>query len=161
MPEQSEPSRWYVHPLRVRYQETDQMGVVFHGNYVTWFEIGRTELIRTAGVDYKSIEREGLLLPVVDLQCRFETPARYDDKVIVCTRVSEFSPVRLAFESQIRRVDDEHWRADIYETERQLPGAKLVSGGTRHVWVNDRFRPARLDKVMPQLYELLHSIALK
>lgn len=55
-------STWVLHPLRVRYQETDQMGVVFHGNYVTWFEIGRTEWIRNAGYDYKTIEEQGLLL---------------------------------------------------------------------------------------------------
>ncbi|MFF2480604.1 acyl-CoA thioesterase [Paenibacillus sp. NPDC058071] len=152
-------SKWFAHPLRVRYQETDQMGVVFHGNYLTWFEIGRTELIRAAGTDYKTIERSGLLLPVVDLTCSYGLPARYDDKVVVCTRISEFSPVRIAFESQVRRTEEQDWQAGWYEQEQLLPGEKLTSGGTRHVWVNEKFRPARLDKGMPELYALLQAIA--
>ncbi len=150
-------NQWFVHPLRVRYQETDQMGVVFHGNYVTWFEIGRTELIRAAGYDYKTIEQHGLLLPVVDLQCRYEQPARYDDQVLVCTRIADFSPIRLAFDSQVRRVDTEQWHAGSYGSEDELPGERLVNGGTRHVWVNANWRPARLDKGLPELYDLLRA----
>ncbi|MFX3635269.1 MAG: acyl-CoA thioesterase [Candidatus Pristimantibacillus sp.] len=154
----SQESSWYLHPLRVRYQETDQMGVVFHGNYVTWFEIGRTELIRTAGYHYKSIEEGGLLLPVVDLQCRYELPARYDDTLLICTRVSEFTPVRLAFESEIRRVGPDDYHPSISPSGKALPGERLVTGGTRHVWVNEQWRPARLDKGLPELYDLLKTL---
>lgn len=148
---------WFLHPLRVRYQETDQMAVVFHGNYVTWFEIGRTEWIRNAGYDYKAIEERGLLLPVVDLQCRYVLPARYDDTVLVCTRVSEFSPVRVSFESQIRRVASSDFHASELAAGEELPGELLVEGGTRHVWVNLLWQPARINKVMPELYELLRT----
>lgn len=148
---------WFLHPLRVRYQETDQMAVVFHGNYVTWFEIGRTEWIRNAGYDYKAIEERGLLLPVVDLQCRYVLPARYDDTVLVCTRVSEFSPVRVSFESQIRRVISSDFHASELAGGEELPGELLVEGGTRHVWVNLQWQPARINKVMPELYELLRT----
>ncbi|GLX69587.1 acyl-CoA thioesterase [Paenibacillus glycanilyticus] len=150
--------KWFLHPLRVRYQETDQMGVVFHGNYITWFEIGRTELIRAMGYDYKTIEQEGLLLPVVDLECRYERPARYDDTVVVCTRISDFSPVRLSFESEIRRVESDQFKQSIIDQYEDLPGEKLVAGGTKHVWVNEKWRPARLDKGLPQLYALLQSL---
>jgi acyl-CoA thioester hydrolase len=97
---------WRLYPIRVRYQETDQMGVVFHGNYVTWFEIGRTEWIRAAGYDYKSIESKGLLLPVIDLACSYISPARYDDLVLVCTRIAECTPLRISFESQVRKVSE-------------------------------------------------------
>jgi acyl-CoA thioester hydrolase len=151
--------KWFLHPLRVRYQETDQMGVVFHGNYITWFEIGRTELIRSAGYDYKTIEQQGLLLPVVDLQCRYELPARYDDTLLICTRIADFSPVRLSFESEIRRVDLDDFHPDIVENKERLPGERLVIGGTKHVWVNENWRPARLDKGLPELYDLLQSMA--
>ncbi|MGO4107983.1 acyl-CoA thioesterase [Paenibacillus sp. YAF4_2] len=151
--------KWFLHPLRVRYQETDQMGVVFHGNYITWFEIGRTELIRSAGYDYKSIEQQGLLLPVVDLQCRYELPARYDDTLLICTRIADFSPVRLSFESEIRRVDLNDFHSSIVENKEKLPGERLVTGGTKHVWVNEKWRPARLDKDLPELYALLQSMA--
>lgn len=153
-------SQWYLHPLRVRYQETDQMGVVFHGNYVTWFEIGRTELIRSAGYDYKAIEQGGLLLPVIDLKCQYELPAHYDDTLLICTRIAEFSPVRLSFESEIRRVDNDQYsnHPAVCLSEELLPGHKLVSGGTRHVWVNGQWRPTRLDKAMPALYDLLKAM---
>lgn len=146
---------WYMHPLRVRYQETDQMGVVFHGNYVTWFEIGRTEWIRNAGYDYKSIEARGLLLPVIDLQCHYVLPARYDDMVVVCTRIAECTPLRVSFESQVRRVDKEHFASGLLPEGEDLPGELLVQGGTKHVWVNPEWQPARLNKVMPELYELI------
>lgn len=150
-------SGWYLHPLRVRYQETDQMGVVFHSNYVTWFEIGRTEWIRNAGYDYKSIEARGLLLPVIDLQCRYVLPARYDDTVVVCTRIAECTPLRVSFESQVRRVEMEQFAPSAMPAGEELPGELLVEGGTKHVWVNTEWQPARLNKVMPELYELIRA----
>jgi acyl-CoA thioester hydrolase len=148
-------SSWFTYPLRVRYQETDQMGVVFHGNYVTWFEIGRTEWIRNAGYNYKDIEERGLLLPVVDLQCRYVLPARYDDTILVCTRIAACTPVRVTFESQVRRVGASDFQAAEIAAGEQLPGELLVEGGTKHVWVNAEWQPARLNKVMPDLYHLL------
>lgn len=131
------------------------MGVVFHGNYVTWFEIGRTEWIRNKGYTYRSIEECGLLLPVIDLQCKYVLPARYDDQVVICTRVSEFSPLRLSFESQVRRVEAAPYEARELEVGEQLPGELLVEGGTKHVWVNPSWQPTRLNKAMPELYALL------
>ncbi|MBH5317235.1 acyl-CoA thioesterase [Paenibacillus sp. GSMTC-2017] len=148
-------SQWYLHPIRVRYQETDQMGVVFHGNYVTWFEIGRTEWIRHKGFDYKTIENKGLLLPVIDLQCRYTVPARYDDRVVVCTRIAESTPLRITFESQIRRVEEQDFVSSEISYDEQLPGELLVQGGTKHVWVNSEWQPTRLSKVMPELYSLI------
>lgn len=74
--------------LRVRYAETDQMGIVYYANYFVWFEIGRTDFLRHTGFDYASMEREdGCLLPVVEVTCRYKAPARYDDEVIVETRL--------------------------------------------------------------------------
>jgi len=126
-------NKWYAHPIRVRYQETDQMGVVFHGNYVTWFEIGRTEWIRNLGFTYADIETKGLLFPVIDLAVSYVLPAKYDDTVIVCTKVKEFSPLRMEFQSQVRRVTAEHFVGAEYESEEDLPGELLVHGGTKHV----------------------------
>jgi acyl-CoA thioester hydrolase len=150
-------SQWQLHTLRVRYQETDQMSVVYHGNYVNWFEIGRTEFIRSAGMTYKEIEAQGLLLPVTGLEVNFDLPARYDDTLLICTRISQFSAVRLSFESQIRRI------ADAFElpaeiTDAELPGELLVHGGTKHVWVNPEWKPVRLDKKAPALYTLLQGM---
>ncbi|MBW7458585.1 acyl-CoA thioesterase [Paenibacillus sepulcri] len=146
---------WHLHPLRVRYQETDQMGVVFHSNYVTWMEIGRTELIRFFGYPYKKIEEQGMLLPVVDLTCSYVAPARYDDLVLICTTIENFSPVRLSFRSEVRRIKEGD--ASVTQTMQgtDLPGELLLRGGTRHVWVNADMRPSRLDKAFPELYKLL------
>ena len=148
-------NKWYAHPIRVRYQETDQMGVVFHGNYVTWFEIGRTEWIRNLGFTYADIENKGLLFPVIDLAVSYVLPAKYDDTVIVCTKVKEFSPLRMEFQSQVRRVTAEHFVGAEYESEEELPGELLVHGGTKHVWVNEEFRPTRVNKVLPDLFNKL------
>ncbi|OBR62968.1 thioesterase [Paenibacillus oryzae] len=142
---------WYCHPLRVRYQECDSMGVVFHANYVTWFEIGRTEWIRQRGYSYKAIEEHGLLLPVVDLQCSYLAPARYDDMVLVCTTVAEVSPLKLTFQSQIRKVAEGQFQPCFAE-DAELPGELLVEGATRHVWLNSQWKPVRLSKQLPELY---------
>jgi acyl-CoA thioester hydrolase len=151
---------WHVHPLRVRYEETDQMSVVFHGNYLTWFEIGRTEWIRHAGYTYRDVEAAGLLLPVIDVDCKYIKPARYDDVVLVCTRIAEYSTVRLAFESQIRLGDDSHLAAGSGRHAGALlePYDLLAVGGTRHMWVNGFFKPARLDRTMPELYTMLQQL---
>jgi len=148
---------WYAHPIRVRYQETDQMSVVFHGNYVTWFEIGRTEWIRSMGYHYRDIEDKGLLLPVIDLAVKYVSPAIYDDMVIVCTRMKECTPLRIEFESQVRKVNNDNFFSSEYAKENELPGDLLVTGGTKHVWVNSKFQPTRISKVMPDLYEVITS----
>jgi acyl-CoA thioester hydrolase len=77
--------------LRVRYQETDGMGFLHHANYLTYFEVGRTELLRAAGQDYRSIEEAGTLMVVVRMECRYHRPARYDDVLrllTTCTRIT-------------------------------------------------------------------------
>jgi acyl-CoA thioester hydrolase len=97
---------------RVRYGETDQMGVVHHANYLHYFEIGRTEMIRDAGLVYAELEREGLRLPVVEVGARFLLPARYDDVLVVRTRVSEVTAVRIRFEYTVHREGDERLLAE-------------------------------------------------
>ena len=74
--------------IRVRYSETDQMGVVYHGNYFTWFEVGRVEMLRTLGFSYRELEaEENCILPVVEASCRYRQPARYDDLLELQTTV--------------------------------------------------------------------------
>ncbi|WP_407871315.1 acyl-CoA thioesterase [Paenibacillus sp. P36] len=141
---------WYQHQLRVRYAETDQMGVVYHANYLNWFEIGRTELIRELGYPYRRIEEQGLLLPVVEADLKFKKPARYDDLVSVNTRVLEMTSVRLHFTYEIRKVNE-----DAAEGVEENSGELLVTGTTRHVWVNPSWRPVRIEKEAPELWQLL------
>ncbi|PZD94062.1 acyl-CoA thioesterase [Paenibacillus sambharensis] len=154
-------ANWHIHRLRVRYQETDQMAVVYHANYANWFEIGRTEYIRQAGVPYRTFEEMGLLLPVTELTIKFEKPALYDDLVLICTRLADMSPLRVAFETQVRRLLPEEAGSaepDGSASAGDLPGELLVWGGTRHVWVNRDWKPHRLDRTAPALYERLQSL---
>jgi len=82
---------------RVRYKETDQMGIAHHSNYVVWFEIGRTDLCRSTGITYREIEERGRLLVVVEIRCRYMTPYRYDDEVLIRTSVAEAGSRMLRF----------------------------------------------------------------
>ena len=94
--------------VRVRYAETDQMGVVYHANYLVWFEVGRVELIRQLGMSYKDLEREeGVLIAVVEATARYKAPARYDDELIVRTRVAEVRTSILRFRYEVLRAADE------------------------------------------------------
>src|SRR5690348_13401888 len=93
--------------VRVRYAETDQMGVVYHANYLVWFEIGRVEFIRQLGLDYKSMEREeGCGIAVVDVSARYKLPARYDDELIVQTRLMAARGAVIRFAYRIVRAED-------------------------------------------------------
>src|SRR6201987_2314265 len=89
--------------VRVRYAETDKMGVVYYANYLVWFEVGRTELLRGAGWTYREMEVEGFSLPVVEAQCAYRQPARYDDELDVRTRGTLLSPVRVEFTYEVVR----------------------------------------------------------
>ncbi|MEK0316308.1 acyl-CoA thioesterase [Cohnella sp. 56] len=149
-------SAWMLHPLRVRYQECDQMGVVYHANYVNWFEIGRTEWIRRSGYDYRDIEARGLLLPLIKLDIAFAQPARYDEWVTVCTRVAEKTALRVSFESRVYKGDltGGHGSAGGAEPEGEL----LVSGTTQHVWVNRSWKPIRMDREAPDIWTALQTL---
>lgn len=103
MPEVPEPVSI---DLRVRYAETDQMGVVYHANYLVWCELGRTELIRRRGVPYAELERRGVFLAVADASLRYHAPARYDDLVRVEAWVEELRSRTVTFGYRITRIDD-------------------------------------------------------
>jgi acyl-CoA thioester hydrolase len=87
--------------VRVRYSETDQMGVVYHGNYLPFFEIGRVEWLRSQGISYKELEASGIGLPIVNLTLNFKKPARYDDLLTIVTRVKSQQTVKIDFECEI------------------------------------------------------------
>ena len=131
----------FQHRLRVRYAETDQMGVVYHARYLDWFEVGRTEMIRQLGIDYRTLEEQGLLLPVVEVQARYKKPARYDDELTIVTRLADYRGATMEFQYEI-------WRE----------GECLVTGASKHVWVTRDWRPTRVEKVNPQLHDLLMKV---
>jgi len=87
--------------IRVRYSETDQMGVVHHGAYLTYFEIGRTELIRQLGVTYRKMEEDGIMLPVISVYCKYFEPAKYDDELIIKTTLGKNPGIKIQFDYEI------------------------------------------------------------
>ncbi len=93
--------------VRVRYAETDQMGVVYHANYLVWFEVGRVEFIRQTGLDYATMEREGAMIAVVEATVRYKAPARYDDELLVRTTLVGIRGAIVRFRYQIVRASDE------------------------------------------------------
>ncbi len=99
--------REYQFQVRVRYAETDQMGVVYHGNYAQYFEMGRVEWLRNMGVSYKWMEENGVMLPVVSLSMNFKKPARYDDLLTVKTILKSQTSVKIEFDYEINNENDE------------------------------------------------------
>ena len=93
--------------LRVRYAETDRMGVVYYANYFVWFEVGRTEWLRDTGWTYREMEVDGVSLPVIEAHCEYRQATRYDDEVEIRTRATMLTPVRLRFDYELRRGGDE------------------------------------------------------
>jgi acyl-CoA thioester hydrolase len=122
--------------VRVRYAETDQMGVVYYANYFEWFEVGRCEALRAAGYSYRDLEAAGVLLPVIEASCKYLQPGRYDDEIAVTATAQLLSPARLAFD---------------YEVVRHHDGTRLAAGRTVHAATSAAGRPCRLP---PHILEL-------
>lgn len=99
--------------LRVRYDETDPMGFVHHSNYLTYMEIGRTELYRAAGGNYRAMEEAGLLVVVVRVDCRYKSPARYDDVIHITTQVTKVTSAKIMHHYVIRRDETVLMEADV------------------------------------------------
>lgn len=120
--------------FRVRYAETDQMGVVYHANYLVWCEMGRTELIRQRGASYAQLERDGLVLAVADATLRYHSPARYDDMIRVEATVDEVRSRTVRFGYVIYRVSDAG------------PNERLASASTTLIALDTDSRPRTLPR---------------
>ncbi len=116
--------------IRVRYAETDQRGVVYYANYLVWMEVGRVEFCRTCGFNYRDMEGgDGVLMAVAEAYCRYASPARFDDEVIIKTWIESANPRMVTF---------------AYEMSAAADGRRLASGYTRHILVDRDFRRTRL-----------------
>ena len=122
--------------VRVRYSETDRMGVVYYANYFVWFEIGRTDWLRESGQTYRQMELDGVHLPVIEAHCEYRRSAQYDDDLEIRTRATLLTPVRIRFDYEIVRGDDD----------------VLAAGHTIHAALDQRGRPCRLP---PRVRDLL------
>jgi len=124
--------------FRVRYAETDQMGIVYHANYLVWCEIGRTDFIRSRGMSYADMERSGVSLAVSELSARFHAAARYDDMIRVRTTLAEFRSRIITFDYLITRL---------------VTGDRLVSARTSLVSIDSSGRPVAMPPAVRALFE--------
>jgi len=115
--------------VRVRYAETDQMGIAWHGEYLAWFEVGRTDLLRGCGCTYRELEAQGLRLPVIEVQARYLRPALYDDVLEIHTRLTNVGGARVSFDYEVRRAGTD---------------GPLATGSTSHAAIDLRGRPRRI-----------------
>jgi acyl-CoA thioester hydrolase len=126
--------------LRVRYAETDQMGVVYYANYFVWMEVGRVGLCKACGFNYRDMERDdGVFLAVAEADCRYKSPAKFDDEVIVKTWIEDANTRIVIFNYEMRVAEEDRL---------------LATGMTRHVFVNHRMQRAR----MPEKYYSMFGI---
>jgi acyl-CoA thioester hydrolase len=122
--------------VRVRYAETDTMGVVYYANYLVWFEVARTDVLRQAGWSYREMEADGYMLPVLEANCVYRQPARYDDEIDVKATGALVSAVRVKF---------------VYDVVRAADDVLLASGYTVHASIDRTGRPCRLPDRVRQL----------
>lgn len=121
--------------IRVRYADTDQMGVAYYANYLVWFEVARTDWLRATGQTYRAMEAAGVSLPVIEAHCEYRKPARYDDDLTVRTRAALVSPVRVRFDYEVTSAD----------------GTALATGHTVHAGTDPTGRPCRLPATVRDL----------
>ena len=131
--------------IEPRYEETDQMGVIYHGNYFTYFEVARTGLLKQLGYSYKLMEEKGVMLPVIDVACQYKKPILYDDDIVIRTSIDTIKGIRLNFK---------------YEVIRTTTEELLALGSTTHAFSDLQLKPIRykqldenLRKVFDQLLE--------
>ena len=126
-----------------RYSETDQMGIVHHSNYTVWFEAGRTEFLKNAGVSNRSIEAKGVLLPLYEMSCKYKSPARYEDEILVITGLKSISRVRICFSYQVLNAGT-----------NQL----LAVGETKHAWTDKLLKPVNAERAFSEVYAIPSKI---
>ena len=126
--------------IRVRYAETDQMGVVYYSNFLVWMEVGRVELCKACGFNYRDMEeQDGVMMAVAEANCRYSSPARFDDEVVIRTWIEEANSRIIKF---------------AYEMSIAADGRKLASGYTRHVLVDRQFQRTRLPEKYFKMFGL-------
>jgi len=129
----------YAVEIRVRYADTDQMAVVYYANYFVWLEIARTEFLRELGVEYRAMEaEEKLALPVTEASCRYKAPARYDDIVLIKTRITQIRNTSFKFE---------------YELLNKKTNQLLATASTFHVFINSQRKPVQIPQKVRALLE--------
>ena len=130
----------YKTSIIVRYSETDQMGEVYHGNYFTWSDMGRTGFFNNLGLAYGKLEENGVLLPVIEANCKYIKPAKFEDEIIINTKITKLKGVRLEFQ---------------YSLYRKQDNILIAEGYTRHAFVDKGLAPINFKKKHNEVWELL------
>ncbi|MBU5675028.1 acyl-CoA thioesterase [Alkaliphilus sp. MSJ-5] len=130
--------------LVTRYEETDQMGIIYHSNYFVYFEVGRTDFLKNYGMKYKDMEEIGIILPVIEVNCKYKVSAKYADELIIKTTIEKLSPTRITFN---------------YKIVREVDGVLLAEGFTEHAFVSkEGGRPMNLKKIHKEVYLKLEGL---
>jgi len=129
--------------LKVRYVETDRMGIVHHSNYYAWFEVGRGDFITKSGMTYNDMEKQGVMMPLVETYCKYYEGAKYEDDIIIQTSIGEMSPVKVIFN---------------YNVIREADGKLMAKGKTTQTFVNNQFKIVNLKKIHSELWEKLQNL---
>ena len=131
----------YIH--KVQYYETDKMGITHHSNYIRWMEEARVDFFDKVGYNYKKLEDEGIISPVVEVECNYKISTRFEDYVEIEVKVKEFKGVKLIFEYIMKKVDTEEI---------------VATGLSKHCFVNSGNRPIILKKEFPELDKKLKEL---
>lgn len=130
----------HVTELIARYAETDQMGIIHHSVYPVWFEAARTEFIKDMGISYSECEKLGLMLPLINLECKYIKAAHYEDVITIESRISKATPVRLVIS---------------YIVKNKSTGDTIATGRTVHVWTDKNRKPVDMRKKAPDIYQVM------
>lgn len=126
----------------VRYAETDQMGIAHHSNYAVWFEAARTDLIKKMGMSYSKMEEKGVLVPLLELECKYIAAAHYEDVLTVEAKVSKITPVKVEF---------------VYQIFRNKDHMLLSTGRTLHGLVDSNLKPIHMRRDKPEIFQMLQD----
>lgn len=130
----------------VRYAETDRMGIVHHSVYPIWYEAARTEAIKKIGMSYSNLEKNGIMTPLVELNCRYISPAEYEDVLRIEVEISKLTPARVVFNYKVYKVGAEK---------------PINTGSTTHAWVGKDLKPINLKKQYPDIFEKVSELVNK
>ena len=132
--------------ISVRYAETDKMGIVHHSVYPIWYELARTEAIKKIGISYTTLEKNGIMTPLTELNCKYIYPAEYEDVLLIKVEISKLTPARIVF------------YYEIYKGGIQTP---INTGTTTHAWVGEDLKPINLKKQYPEIFEKISELVKK
>jgi acyl-CoA thioester hydrolase len=132
--------------ITVRYAETDQMGIVHHSVYPIWYEAARTDAIKKIGMTYSSLEKNGIMTPLVELNCKYIVPAEYEDVLTIKVEISKLTPARIVFNYQI------------FKEGIEKP---INMGSTIHAWVGKDLKPINLKRQYPDIFEKVDKLVKK